>query len=109
MPTLPKSKQRPWIPKKPQHMREIDNASFYNSKRWRSLRNYFIQMHPLCIQCKREGIINAASVVDHVKPITMGGSPVDVKNLQSLCEYHHNQKSGREGAEYRNSLKIKNK
>ena len=55
MPTLPKGKRRPWIPEKPKHMREVDNASFYNSKRWRSLRNYFIQMNPLCAQCDREG------------------------------------------------------
>ncbi len=44
MPTLPKGKRRPWIPEKPKHMREVDNASFYNSKRWRALRNYFIQI-----------------------------------------------------------------
>ena len=51
MPTLPKGKRRPWIPEKPKHMREVDNASFYNSKRWRALRNYFIQKFPLCNSC----------------------------------------------------------
>ena len=90
-------------------MREVDNSSFYNSKRWRSLRNYFIQMNPLCATCLRDNNTVSAKVVDHVVPIRLGGSPIDIKNLQSLCEYHHNQKSGREGAEYRNSLKIKNK
>ena len=108
MPTLPKGKQRPWIPKKPQHMREVDNASFYNSKRWRSLRNYHIQMHVLCIKCKRDGIVKGAQVVDHILPINMGGSPIDKKNLQSLCNSSHNAKSGRESAEYRKNLKINN-
>ena len=105
MPRLPKGKSRPWIPKKPQHMREVDNASFYNSKRWRALRNYFIQKNPLCAQCKRDGIIRGAQMVDHVVPITMGGSPVDQKNLQSLCNSCHAKKSGRESAEKRKNIK----
>ena len=105
MPTLPKGKSRPWIPKKPQHMREVDNASFYNSKRWRALRNYFIQKHPLCAQCKRDGIITGAQMVDHIKPITMGGSSVDQKNLQTLCNSCHAKKSGRESAEKRRNIK----
>ena len=105
MPTLPKSKDRPWIPKKPQHMREVDNASFYNSKRWRALRNYYIQANPLCEKCKRDGIITGSQMVDHVVPITMGGSPVDQKNLQSLCNSCHAKKSGRESAEKRKNIK----
>ena len=106
MPTLPKSKDRPWIPKKPQHMREVDNASFYNSKRWRSLRNYYIQKNPCCEQCQRDGTIKGGQCVDHVKPIIMGGSPVDVKNLQTLCNSCHAIKSGRESSEKRNSVKV---
>ena len=104
MPTLPKSKDRPWMPKRPQHLREVDNTSFYNSKRWRSLRNYFIQKNPVCSACKREGKVVGAQVVDHIKPITQGGSPVDQKNLQSLCNHHHAQKSGRESAEKRKNI-----
>jgi len=106
MPILPKGKKRPWIPEKPKHMREIDNASFYNSKRWRSLRNYYIQKNPICEQCNREGIIKGAQCVDHIKPITMGGSPVDSKNLQSLCNSCHAKKSGREASEKRNNVKT---
>tara|TARA_Y100001973_G_C5109930_1_gene287149 strand:+ start:576 stop:920 length:345 start_codon:yes stop_codon:yes gene_type:complete len=110
MPKLPKAKQRPWIPKKPQHLREVDNASFYNSKRWRALRNYFIQKNPLCAQCKRDGKVKGAQCVDHIKPISMGGSMIDQKNLQSLCNSCHAKKSGREGAEKRNNVKTyKNK
>ena len=106
MPTLPKGKRRPWIPEKPKHMREVDNASFYNSKRWRALRNYFIQMNPLCAQCKREGRVKGAQCVDHIKNIASGGSMVDIKNLQSLCNSCHAIKSGRESAEKRNIIKI---
>ena len=104
MPKLPKGKARPWIPKKPQHMREVDNSSFYNSKRWRALRNYYIQMKPLCEQCDRDGHVKSAKVCDHIIPLIMGGSPVDIKNLQSLCTSCHNTKSGRESAEKRNKI-----
>ena len=107
MPTLPKGKRRPWIPEKPKHMREVDNASFYNSKRWRALRNYFIQMNPLCSQCERDGNgPTGAQCVDHSKPISMGGSMVSISNLQALCNSCHAIKSGRESAEKRNKIKI---
>jgi 5-methylcytosine-specific restriction protein A len=108
MPKLPKSKPKPWIPKPAQHMRQVDNSSFYNSKRWRALRNYYIQKHPLCVSCKRNGKIISAEVVDHIKNIISGGSPVDEKNLQSLCHKCHNSKSGREGHQYRKKIKLKN-
>jgi 5-methylcytosine-specific restriction protein A len=40
----------------------------YNSSRWRRLRKQFLHKHPLCEECKRKGIVNAATVVDHIKP-----------------------------------------
>jgi len=106
MPNLPKSRQRPWIPKKPQHLREVDNASFYNSKRWRALRNYYIQTNPLCAQCKRDNKVTAAQCVDHVKAISIGGSMVDINNLQSLCNNCHNKKSAREAVDKRGKIKT---
>ena len=36
----------------------------------------------------------------------MGGSMVDIKNLQSLCNNCHAIKSGKESAEKRNNIKI---
>ena len=106
MPVLPKGKRRPWMPEKQTHMREVDNSSFYNSKRWRALRNYFIQRNPLCAQCERDGTgPTAAQCVDHIKQISMGGSMVSNKNLQSLCNSCHAKKSGKESSERRNNIK----
>ena len=105
MPKLPKAKDRPWIPKLPQFHREFNNASFYNSKRWRSLRKFFIKKNPICVTCKRNNEIVSAKIVDHVKPISQGGSPIDLKNLQSLCEKCHNRKSAIEGHERRKGIK----
>ena len=105
MPKLPKSKERPWIPKRPKFHREFENASFYNSMRWRNLRKHFIKKNPICVRCRYKGEIVSATVVDHIIPISQGGSPIDIKNLQSLCERHHNSKSAREGVERRKKIK----
>ena len=104
MPTLPKGKQRPWIPVRPSHMRDVDNSSFYNSRRWRSISKHFRKKNPLCAQCQRDGNgPTAATVCDHIKPISQYGMGVatDIKNLQSLCTKCHNSKSGRESSEMR--------
>ena len=101
MPTLPKGKNRPWIPKRPQHMREVDNASFYNSMRWRKLRKFFLKRNPICRMCDYIGIKKSAEMVDHIIPISKGGHEIDMKNLQSLCNSCHAKKSAREGHEKR--------
>ena len=106
MPKLPVSKKRPWIPAKPKHMREVDNASFYNSRRWRSISKTYRKNHPLCVKCEREGVIKASECVDHITPISMGGSMVSTFNLQALCNSCHAKKSAREGFERRNNVKI---
>ena len=103
MPKLPDSKRRPWQPKKPKQARLNPNSDFYHSKQWRSLRNYYIQMNPLCEACKRRDKVTAGQVVDHIKPINSGGEhlKLDLSNLQTLCHPCHNSKSGKEGWEYR--------
>ncbi len=108
MPKLPESKRRPWQPKKEQQARLNPNSSFYHSKQWRSLRNYYIQRNPLCEACLRRKKTTAGQVVDHIKPINMGGHKTDLSNLQSLCTPCHNSKSGKEGWEYRKKNKTKN-
>ena len=106
MPTLPKGKQRPWIPVRPSHMRDVDNSSFYNSRRWRSISKTFRKKNPLCVQCTRDGNGPVPSqCVDHIKPISQYGMGVatDIKNLQALCNSCHAKKSGRESSEMRNT------
>jgi 5-methylcytosine-specific restriction protein A len=106
MPTLPKGKQRPWMPVRPSHLRDVDNSAFYNSRRWRSISKTFRKRNPLCIQCERDGNGPVPSqCVDHIKPISQYGMGVatDIKNLQALCNSCHAKKSGRESSEVRNT------
>lgn len=103
MPTFPKSTPRPWIPKrqkkdskslKPQPRSTNEHIKFYNSKRWRSLRNYYISMFPLCELCEKQNYIVEGECVDHIKPMRFGGSEVSLSNLQTLCNSCHATKSG---------------
>jgi len=104
MPSFPKSKKRPWIPTKQRDTKGLrpftrstdEHIAFYNSKQWRSLRNYYRQMNPLCELCEKEGYIIPAQCVDHIKPMRFGGSKTSLDNLQSLCNSCHATKTGRE-------------
>lgn len=103
MPTLPKHKTKNWIVKRDTRKGRstgMNNhkgvVSFYNTKRWRSVRNYFFQRNPLCKTCKDNGLIQRGHVVDHRVPIRQGGHEYLESNLQTLCEKCHNKKSQKE-------------
>ena len=68
----------------------------YNA-RWRRLRQWFLNSHPLCAECNRNGILTAASVVDHIMPHRGDMALLyDQANLQSLCTTCHNRKTATE-------------
>jgi 5-methylcytosine-specific restriction protein A len=68
----------------------------YNA-RWRRLRQWFLNSHPLCAECGRHGILKAAAVVDHVIPHRGDQTLLyDQSNLQSLCTTCHNRKTATE-------------
>lgn len=117
----------PWAPKRPcgspgcraltnssrcdahlrEERREYDKGrqndpfrKIYSSRRWRAVRALHLQEEPLCRDCRNEGRVTAAEMVDHIKPIRQGGDPFDDANLQSLCWSHHSAKSIREGSRY---------
>lgn len=97
MPTILKTKRRPWMPERvAQSGRTVDNGKFYRSTPWRKLRALKVRQSPICEVCAVEGRVSAVEVIDHIIPITEGGAPLDINNLQSMCSRHHNIKSGRE-------------
>jgi 5-methylcytosine-specific restriction protein A len=106
MPTLPKGKKRSWINSSKSYIRQYDNSSFYNSKAWRMTRKLYIKSNPLCEQCTREERTTAGQMVDHIRPITLGGSKLDQSNLQTLCDNCHSKKSAKESVEYRKGIKA---
>lgn len=76
--------------------------AFYSTKPWRSARLAQLQREPLCVECKRAGIITGANVVDHIRPISQGGAKFDPDNLQSMCKPCHDRKSVQEGSRFGN-------
>jgi 5-methylcytosine-specific restriction enzyme A len=111
---FPKKRNRPWIPKKNKvsfySSRTTDEniLSFYSSKKWRSLRNYYFQMNPLCELCLENDYITEGKEVDHRIAIQDNGSMTSINNLQTLCRGCHASKSSREmHARYKKKLNTK--
>jgi len=59
--------------------------------RWKKYREKYLLMHPRCIICGRP-----ADTVDHIQPITRGGSFWDPCNHQPLCKACHDRKTATE-------------
>lgn len=66
----------------------------YGLKAWKELRLSFLNANPLCVECRMEGKVVVARVVDHIQP-HKGNLDLffDVHNLQSLCKSHHDHKT----------------
>jgi len=63
---------------------------------WRKARARYLRAHPFCCECRKEGRIEVATVVDHIVPHR--GDPArfwDERNWQPLCKPHHDRKTGR--------------
>ena len=78
--------------------RDAELNRFYKSKEWRELRRSYLDGHPLCAMCLKEGRYTTATIVDHIVPIRQGGARLDINNLQSLCLSCHTIKSNEEGS-----------
>ena len=99
MPNIPTHTNYKWIRRKVNNNTSYSNpehAKLYNSKRWRSLRSKYIRYNPVCVQCRDNNIIKDANVVDHIKPVSEGGSFINWSNLQSLCTSCHAKKTAKE-------------
>jgi 5-methylcytosine-specific restriction protein A len=61
----------------------------YNT-RWQKARKTYLTQHPLCVMCKKQGRITAATVVNH-KVAHRGDQDLfwDVSNWEPLCKRHH--------------------
>ena len=79
------------------HKRAPSSRRGYGAQ-WRKLRRWHLAGEPLCVMCKDNGIATQAEIVDHIRPISFGGDPLAVDNLQSLCRKCHGKKTARDMA-----------
>lgn len=75
---------------------------FYLSVAWRRFRAWYINKHPLCEQCEREGRETPAVMVDHIIEIRDGGDRLSESNAMSLCWKCHARKTAAERAKRKN-------
>lgn len=48
--------------------------------------------YPICVHCFATGIVEAATEVHHIRPLSKGGSNTS-GNLQSLCKPCHSKET----------------
>lgn len=56
---------------------------------WKRIRDRYIQQHPLCERCQKEGRLTPVDEVHHILPVSQGGRSTQ-DNLMSLCRSCHN-------------------
>lgn len=63
---------------------------------WKRIRDRYIAAHPLCAECKRQGMLTPATEVHHILPLARGGTH-DRSNLMSLCTSCHSTITAKDG------------
>lgn len=108
-PGCPELTREGWCPKhKPSPRVSVRKESgeyhgWYSKPIWtKRLRPDQLAREPFCRVCARMGVRTRATVVDHVVPFRGDWQLfVDPDNHQSLCKFHHDQKTMREQAQER--------
>lgn len=83
-------------PRRTPEKRNTINDKRYNTGRWKRTRKIILERDGYlcqCEDCKKLPVPLIASVVDHDKPVTKGGSFWDFINLRSMNESCHQRKS----------------
>ena len=57
----------------------------------------YLSEHPCCAHCQKAGRMRAATEVDHIVPLHLGGADAE-PNLQGLCHVCHVAKTSAEHA-----------
>lgn len=70
----------------PERLRGTSNQ--LRRKRW-------FAKHPFCVKCEEEGQTRLATILDHRRALSEGGTDTD-DNLQGLCKTCHDAKSAEE-------------
>ena len=82
--------------KRYEHHYDDQGRNIYKTARWKRTRKAKLILNPVCEMCDHHGMSRRATVVDHIIEIKDGGDTFDFDNLQSLCDMHHNKKTGKE-------------
>jgi 5-methylcytosine-specific restriction protein A len=81
--------------------RPASNRRGYD-RRWRRYTAAYLKRHPICAcgcGCRSE-------VVDHIVPVSRGGSFWDPKNHQAMAKLCHDRKTAREDGGFGNQVRM---
>jgi 5-methylcytosine-specific restriction endonuclease McrA len=63
--------------------------NWYSTERWARLRRHQLLTHPLCAFCLERGVVEPATICDHVKPHHGDVNKFWLGPFQSLCKQCH--------------------
>ena len=69
--------------------RDQESKKFYQSARWRKVKEMKLARDPICETCLQAGKTVEADMVHHMIPIKKGMKKVDLDFLVSLCHPCH--------------------
>ena len=78
--------------------RRVAWDSLYSTARWARLRRHQLLEHPLCKFCLERGIVELATICDHVEPHHGDRTAFFTSKLQSLCKPCHELNEKRDRA-----------
>ena len=94
MPYLKKPRRPAYLPERKR--RATGDQSFYNKRAWRKTSRLYRQQNPLCEVCTSIGLLEPATLTDHIIGRQFGGADYTPRNLMAMCDSHHNSKSIKE-------------
>ena len=74
------------------------------TRQWQKARIAYLAEHPLCVDCREEGRVTPATVVDHIVP-HKGNDRLfwdEANNWAARCKSHHDAKTAREDGGFGN-------
>lgn len=65
-------------------------------RNWKLIRDKYMETHPFCERCFKNGVLVKAEHVHHKVPLNDGGSN-EVENLEALCKPCHSKEHALHG------------
>jgi 5-methylcytosine-specific restriction enzyme A len=64
---------------------------WYWKQRWRNIAKHQLLSQPLCAYCLKQGVVNPATIADHIEPHHGDWNKFWLSPLQSLCSHCHSR------------------
>ena len=90
------------MPKKPKRPCSYPGCPKLTARGWKCIPDSYVQQHPLCEVCQKDGRLVATEEVHHKVPLSEGGTHAR-DNLIALCKSCHARIHAERGDRWHNS------